>query len=335
MSVVTEQLTALTGVLDRTDERLRSADDGSARIWPTGFDALDRALGGGLRAGALTLVAGPQGLGKTTFALQAARNAVRAGYAAVYFSYEHDPEDLMHRLLALEAGELYGLESPGLEKVRGAFEDHTHPASVDERLEPFKGGTEALAAVREYGDRLHIHRSTGTSTDLEVITGQVEEVWRRTGQMPLVIVDYLQKVKVHQPELSDEDRTGIIVEALKDFAIDGGVPVLSVVASDKQGIQTGKRMRVQHLRGSSSLAYEADVVLIFNHKYDVVARHHLVYDIGNAERFHQWAVLTLEKNRQGKDGVNLEFRKRFDQSRFEPDGNIVTEQLVDERLFQE
>ena len=64
----------------------------------------------------------------------------------------------------------------------------------------------------------------------------------------------------------------------------------------------GKRLRVHHLRGSSALAYEADVVLLMNDKYDVVARHHLVYDVGNAERFRNWAVMTIEKNRGGMTG---------------------------------
>jgi hypothetical protein len=45
--------------------------------------------------------------------------------------------------------------------------------------------------------------------------------------------------------------------------------------------------------------------MIFNQKYDVVARHHLVYDVANAEKYHQWAVLTVEKNRFGQDGINL------------------------------
>jgi replicative DNA helicase len=92
---------------------------------------------------------------------------------------------------------------------------------------------------------------------------------------------------------------------------------------------------VHHLRGSSALAYEADVVLLLNDKYDVVARHHLVYDVGNAERFRDWAVLTIEKNRTGLDRIDLEFRKRFDQGRFEALGQSVTEQLIDERVFVE
>jgi hypothetical protein len=94
-------------------------------------------------------------------------------------------------------------------------------------------------------------------------------------------------------------------------------------------------MRVNHLRGSSALAYVADTVLILNDKFDIVARHHLMYDMGNTERFKRWVVLSIEKNRNGRDGVDLELHKRFEQSRFEPDGQAVTEQLVDERVFVE
>ena len=94
-------------------------------------------------------------------------------------------------------------------------------------------------------------------------------------------------------------------------------------------------MRVHDLRGSSALAYEADTVLMLNNKYDVVARHHLVYDAGNIERFRHWAVLSIEKNRSGLTGVDMEFPKRFDQSRFDIKGQVVREKLMDERVFTE
>ena len=133
----------------------------------------------------------------------------------------------------------------------------------------------------------------------------------------------------------EEERSTLVVEGLKDLALDNDIPVIAIVAADKSGLQAGKRMRVNDLRGSSALAYEADTVLILNNKFDVVARHHLVYDVGNAERFKQWAVLTIEKNRNGRDGIDLEFQKRFEQGRFEAAGQVVSERLVDERVFVE
>jgi len=96
-------------------------------------------------------------------------------------------------------------------------------------------------------------------------------------------------VLVPEGPVEEAERTTTVVEGLKDLAIDASVPVLAIVAADKIGLETGRRMRVNHLRGSSALAYEADVVLILNSKYDIVARHHLTYDLHNAERFREWS----------------------------------------------
>ena len=112
------------------------------------------------------------------------------------------------------------------------------------------------------------------------------------------------------------------------------MPVVAIVAADKSSLVAGRRMRVNDLRGSSALAYEADVVLILNDKYDIVAKHHLVYHLGNAERFRHWVVMSIEKNRNGADHLELEFQKRFEQGRFEPEGRVVEEQLIEERVFQ-
>jgi replicative DNA helicase len=329
-------LQSLTEVLDDANSRLRGGAHAAARVWPTGFDPLDRNLGGGLRSGELILLAGPQGLGKTTWALQAARNIAMAGRSVLFFSFEHDPQTMLIRLVTLEAGLLAGTEAPTMAQVRSAFEfSHGQTGTVADRLEDHKGATKALETVESYAERMMLHRSTGSSTTLDVIREAVEDVRDHTGQLPVVFVDYLQKVKVPDGPSAEDDRVTLIVEGLKDLALDVDVPVLAIVAADKTGLESGKRMRVNNLRGSSALAYEADTVLILNNKFDVVARHHLVYNTGNIERFKQWVVLTIEKNRSGKDGIDLEFQKRFEQSRFEPHGQVVVEKLVDERVFVE
>jgi replicative DNA helicase len=333
---VKSSLASLRGVLDEADARLRAGSHAAAQVWPTGFDILDQHLSGGLRSGELVLVGGPQGLGKTTLVLQVARNVARAGRAVVFFSFEHDMQTLLIRLVALEAGLLAGSEAPGMARVRQSFEAADGlSGTLSERLAETEGGVKAVEIVDEYADRLVLHRSTGTSTSLEVISEAVAQVRAETGQAPLVVVDYLQKVHVPGGLLDDAERVTSITEGLKDLALDVEIPVLAVVASDKEGLAAGKRLRVSNLRGSSALAYEADTVLLLNNKYDVVARHHLIYNITNAERFRQWAVLTVEKNRSGRTGVDMEFFKRFDQSRFETDGRLVSEQLVDERVFTE
>jgi replicative DNA helicase len=331
------RLQSLGDVLRGADEALKAGRSAGAQVVATGFSLLDIYLAGGLRSGELTLLGGPQGLGKTTFALQILRAAAKQGGGGVYVSYEHDTHTVLERMVAAEAGEARGLEAAPLRAIREAIEARDgRPGTLEQRLDDHEGAGDALRLVQAYAPRVLIQRANGSTTDLAEIRRIVDAAKTAlAGTTPLVVVDYLQKVAVPGGSDVEEERVTMVVEGLKDLALDLEVPVLAIVAAEKEGLAAGKRLRAHHLRGSSALAYEPDVVLLLNDKYDVVARHHLVFDVGNAERFRSWAVLTIEKNRSGMDKIDLEFRKRFDQARFEADGQAVEEQLVDERVFVE
>ncbi len=325
-------LSTLGAVFADTDSRVRQGLAASARKWPTGFSPLDTYLGGGLRAGELTLLGGPQGIGKTTLALQMARNIVAKGGHALYFSFEHDPGTMLEKLLVIEAAEWAGDEGMTMRFLREAL-DRQRPehGGLMARLGMAQGGAEAVAAVEAYSERLHVHQSSGRTTSTDVIRNMVIQL-SIDGQAPVVIVDYLQKVAGSGLPEHDDERVARAVSDLKDLALRAQTPVLAIAAAEREGIVGGKRTRIHHLAGTSILAYEADVVLMVNEKYDVVARHHLMYSTTNADRYREYAVVSIEKNRSGVDRIDLEFRKRFAQGRFDRAGGAVAEQLVDERI---
>lgn len=332
--MTTERLQSVSDVLVDTDAQLKVGQAAGAKLWLTGFSALDWALSGGFRSGELVLLGGAQGTGKTTFALQMMLNLTTTGHNAVYFSFDHDNHTLIERLIVMEAAEIAGAMGVQLKSVREAFEvrDRGEP-TIEGRLSKTEGGVEAIEALREHGQRLHLHRSKSSDTDVETIKEVIVKLQEDTGQVPFVVVDTLQKVHFDAPmRLSEDERVTLVAEALKDLTLELAVPILGIVAG---GPTSGKRMRIQDLRGSSSVAIPADVVLILNEKFDVVARHHLVYNLASAERFRNWVVMSIEKNRNGVDKVNLEFEKAFKQGRFNPDGGRVEEELVDERIFVE
>ena len=118
------------------------------------------------------------------------------------------------------------------------------------------------------------------------------------------------------------------------MALGLGVAVVCIVAADKEGLKAA-RLRNHHLRGSSALNYESDVILILNEKYNIVAKVNIEFNPHQAQRFRDWTIMTVEKNRSGRDAVDLEFEKHFEYSCFDPNGRTVQEKLIEERLYND
>ena len=325
-------------LLDETDDALRRGARPGAQVWPTGFGLLDSTLDGGLRSGELVLLGGSEGTGKTTLALQMARNAVRVGRHAVVFSFEHDAQTLIQRLIALEAATTavaegqHPAEAADVHAVRAVFEaEDPDRRGLADALDRLPYGRAALATVYEYAPRLHIHESNASTTTDEVAQ-VISAVAEEAGEPPMVLVDYLQKIPLHGHVGDETARVTVVTETLKDMSLELECPVVCISASDRESLGAGHRMRTRDLRGSSALAYEADLVLILSSKEHIVSREHLVYDLGSIQRFRRWAVVTVEKNRHGMGQVELEVEKDFEHGRFDSRAQVVTERLIEERV---
>lgn len=317
-------------LLREADAALSAGAGVAATPVPTGFTPLDEHLGGGLRAGELTLLCGVPGLGKTLLALQVARNVSAGGGRSVVVSYEHGEGQLLERLIALEAGLLAALDPVDLEDalpldgVRQSLQADGRSSALRQR-HGSRLWASALDRIASYGERLEVVCGSSRVNDLARLRELAEAPGGR-----VMVVDYLQKVAAPESARTEEERTTAVAEGLKDLALETGTAVLAVVAADKHGFEG--RTRLKHLRGSTALAYEADVVLVLNDKHDILARHHLMYGAVGTERFKDYVVCSIEKNRGGVDRVDLEFRKHFSQARFDPVGGTVAESLVDDRI---
>src|SRR5204862_6697643 len=95
------------------------------------------------------------------------------------------------------------------------------------------------------------------------------------------------------------------------------------------------RLRYFHLRGSSAINYESDLLLILNEKYPLVAKVNIEFNPYQAQRFRDWVVASVEKTRGGQDNVDLEFEKHFEFSCLDPNGRTVQEKLIEERLYND
>ena len=94
-------------------------------------------------------------------------------------------------------------------------------------------------------------------------------------------------------------------------------------------------MRLSDLRGSSALQYEADIGLILNNKFAIVSREHMVYNPSQAGEMRNWVVMSVEKNRAGRNAVDMEFLLDAAHFRMLTQGDFVRERLVDEKVILE
>jgi len=303
----------------------------SRRTFPTGFAALDRVFGGGLRTRNLTLVGGAPGAGKTITTLQWARNIARDGGEVVFACYEHDESTLLSRLLHLELGELTTGErlDEGGRKARIALgRVESGFISLHDAKSQAPIIREAEDRIGAYSERLWLVRASGEHTTLDALTEMVST------DTDALFVDYLQKVPLTAKVDNERERLTIVSQGLKELAMSANIAVVAVAAASAEGLES-PRLRLHHLRGSSALVYEADVVVLLNDKYSIVSRSQIAHNLTAAEGFKNKVVFTVAKNRDGSDRIDLEFQKQYEYLRVNPAGGPVVERLIDDKLFTE
>ncbi len=275
------KFTAIKDKAIETYERIEalSKHDGSIRGVPTGYPELDNLLSG-LHKSDLVILAARPSVGKTSFALDIARNAaVRHNVGVGIFSLEMSSEQLIDRLLAAESyvdswkirtGAVRAEEDFG--KIRDALDTLSKaPIFIDD-----KPGNNILA-MRAVARRL-----------------------KREHNIGLIVVDYLQLMAPTNTKNSDSmvQQVTEISRSLKSLARELEVPVLALSQLSRAVEQRGGKPRLSDLRDSGSIEQDADVVM-FIHREDK--------NKDMAERTNIAEIL-IEKHRNGPTGkVDLYF----------------------------
>ncbi|MFH1947249.1 MAG: replicative DNA helicase [Candidatus Magasanikbacteria bacterium] len=239
----------LSGAFERIDELHR--EKGKLRGVPTGFKQLDNLLAGLQKSDLIILAARPS-VGKTSLALDIARNAaVRGKVPTGIFSLEMSKEQLVDRMLCAEA-------NVDLWKMRtGNLSDR--PDSQD-----FPRIGHAMGILSEAP--IFIDDSPGNNV-MQIRT-KARRLQAEHG-LGLIIVDYLQLMHSHTKRNSD-NRVQEVAEMsrnLKGIARELNVPVLALsqlsrsVESRKPSIP-----KLSDLRDSGSIEQDADVVMFIYRK---------------------------------------------------------------------
>lgn len=285
-----EELKHIRDVLTNTYEQMEELArlKGGVSGVPTGFFGLDSLLTG-LHGGELVLVGARPSMGKTSFAINMATNAVRKGKKVAVFSLEMPREQIAMRILCGEA-------RVNMQLVRKGLLRDEDWMKLARELAP-------LAASEMYID------------DTSGLTpGQLRSRCRRLMMdhgLDMIVVDYLQLMGSDTKAESRQVEVSEISRSLKAIAQELKVPLVACAqlsrANEKRGGNSLRPM-LSDLRDSGSIEQDADVVM-FIHRPDYYHQNDDDYEDTNITQ------LLIEKHRQGPTGrVDFYFDK--DHNRF-------------------
>ena len=201
---------------------------------PTGIGELDRVLGGGLVTGAVVLLGGDPGIGKSTLLLQALA-IMSASCNAIYVTGEESAQQiaLRARRLAVDAAALSLLAEIQLEKVLSVLSAHKPDVAVIDSIqtiysEALQSAPGSVAQVRECAAQLtRFAKSSGTAL---LLIGHVTKEGALAG--PRVLEHMVDAVLYFEGETHSSFR---LVRAIKNRF--GAVNELGVFAMTDRGLR--------------------------------------------------------------------------------------------------
>jgi len=250
----------LSGEIEATEGRLAGAEDYSAAKTVTkSLIALEeRVVGknpgittplpslttntGGWQPSDLVILAARPSMGKTAFALACAMNAIKDGKAVVMFSLEMQRERIMDRLIV---------------GVSGVDATRYKLGKIDEKeRQRVYDAADSLRAM----NIIINDRGSISLTEIEAFA----TARKKEGRCDMVIVDYIQLMKVRQDKNKTRDgELSEISRGLKLMARDLNVPVIVLSQLNRQVEQrSSKRPMLSDLRESGAIEQDADIVLM-------------------------------------------------------------------------
>ncbi|MBN1862844.1 MAG: replicative DNA helicase [Dehalococcoidales bacterium] len=287
-----QDLMPIRQVLDRYFEETTSAPaagEGPEAIPHvlSSFTGLDEFLGGFQRSD-LVIIAGRPSMGKTSLALNIARNAaVEYGACVALFSLEMSRESLVLRLLSSESG-------VNLRQVRLGL----HTEAEERRIMEATG---VLGEAPIYVD---------DSPQLRVVEmrSKARRLHHERG-INLIIVDYLQLMQSDGRTENRVQEISYISRALKAVARELNVPVIAVSQLSRAvEWRASHRPQLSDLRESGSIEQDADVVVFIYRDEVYFASPKEWEDAHPGETYPPPAEIIIAKHRNGPTGqVNLRF----------------------------
>jgi replicative DNA helicase len=249
-------------------ETIRQAIADAPPALETGFDALPPLV-----SGAVTLVAGRPGRGKTTLMLNILRSLAESEKSKdkqlLFFTYEEGKERLYLKLLcSLINKDLssYGASLGGF-PFSGSFNflEHyfkgsnlvwTTPQARDQVASWVEQGESRLAELMRDG-HVQIIESPPTAENFKAHLSN----FRERGEIGAVFVDYVQRMRSENPSTTQRDTVNTASRELVASAVEFGCPFIVGAQFNREAGKQGRETLAHDLKESGNLEEDANTII--------------------------------------------------------------------------
>jgi len=193
-------------------------------------------MNGGLIGGRFYLLGGIPSASKTMLANNLADNICLNGQPVLFFSYDDGKAELRYRTFARFSS--YGIEDFNQNRLG-------------------KNEIKNICEIPEIQKIIALKYVVEKRVNIEKWNGYIEQIKNRHKKTPVIIVDYLRKLRTDNKTSDERLRVDDILSNLTELAKKYNIPVLVISELARDSYKSGQRLSMASFKESGTIEYEA------------------------------------------------------------------------------
>jgi replicative DNA helicase len=197
---------------------------------------MESKMNGGLIGGRTYVLGGIPSSGKTVLTNNIADNICLNGHPVLFFSYDDGRAELRYRTYCRFSG--FDIEEFNNHRISKSDLKTIYRNEKITRISKSKYIVQKIVKVEDWPQL-------------------VDKIYARQQKSPVIMIDYLRKVKTESNRMDERLRVDEILSKLTEMAKTHNIPVLVISELARDSYKTGQRLSMASFKESGSIEYEA------------------------------------------------------------------------------
>jgi len=200
----------------------------------TNLKELENSMNGGFSGGGFYLFGGIPSSGKTVLLNNIADNICLNDYPVLFFCYDDDATELQHRTFTRFSGQ-------SIELFNRRTVNNLHQ----------------IWEIPDIKKIMSLKYVVQQMIQVEKWCGLINQIRQIHGRAPVIIIDYLRKLRTEKGSGDERLRIDDILSKLTEIAKTNNTPVIAISELARDSYKTGQRLSMASFKESGSIEYEA------------------------------------------------------------------------------